>query len=93
MPPDGMKHKAEPAQIYEVPQRYPIVGSLQFDLTDPDGKAAFDQACNARMYLAALWDTANFLRDAVKYGDHELDAEAMQKKFLTILDECKIRLE
>lgn len=92
MPPDGFKQQATPAPIFEVPQRYPVVASLQFDLTDPDGKVAFEQACKARDYLVVLWDMDNYLRDQVKY-EGEDDTEAIRKKFHALLEERRIHLD
>lgn len=75
------------------------VGTLTFDLTDPEGQRSIELALKAPKMLSALWDVDNWLRDQLKYGGvEELKTpsgalDAARKQLHQILEDYDLRLE
>jgi hypothetical protein len=71
------------------------IGTLSFDLTDPDDRAAFATACNAPAMMAAMFEFQQYLREQVKYheeGDRD-DMHGVRDKWYEIMTSHGITVE
>ena len=55
------------------------IACLRFNLDDSDDKKAHLRAVKATDAYIVLWDTFQFMRTIIKYGDDEKEAEVMEK--------------
>lgn len=70
---------------------------LEFDISIPEEKDAFEAACKANDMKSAMWTFDQWLRSIVKHGgDGKLDqdtVEAVREEFRHCIDEYYIKLE
>jgi len=70
---------------------------LEYDLTQPEEKAAHFRAIMSLEMAIALHDVANLLRAKVKYGEHseELDEElnSLHIQFYSILHQNNLNID